>query len=141
MPEAAAPCTLEGANGPGRSRAGRRNPSAGSRARPTRRVRSAYDDHEEGSTIGAQRTTFNKLQRERAKKAKAAAKRERRREKSEAPGTEDDATQVEAEQDTLPDSEVLERLDRVHRQFEADQISHEEFEEKKAQLLSHLTID
>ncbi len=34
--------------------------------------------------MGAQRTTFEKLQRDRAKKAKAAAKREKRLEKDDA---------------------------------------------------------
>jgi hypothetical protein len=87
--------------------------------------------------MSAQRTSFGKLERDRAKKARAAAKRERRQgrgsEQSSAPSAvepgSDDAT-----------SEVLERLASVHEQYDAGRISYEELEEQKAELLGRLEI-
>ena len=89
--------------------------------------------------MGAQRTSFAKLQRERAKKAKAAAKRERRLEKDDSAGAADDLPPLgEGE---LSAAQLLERVEQIHRQFEAKQISHEDYEERKADLLARLPID
>ncbi len=93
--------------------------------------------------MGAQRTTFEKLQRDRAKKAKAAAKRERRQERS---ASADDAGEspVMTIQDTggeLSAPQLLALVEQIHRQFEAKEISYDDFEERKADLLSRLPID
>jgi hypothetical protein len=93
--------------------------------------------------MAGQRTTFNKLQRERAKKAKAAAKRERRQDRASGAGPE------AAEGETLtisPDEELsaprlLELIESIHKQFEAGTLSYEDFEEKKAELLARLPVD
>lgn len=86
-----------------------------------------------------QRTTFDKLQRERAKKAKAAAKRERRLQKSEeSPVMEAPPVDHGGE---LSAAELLERIERVHQELASKQIDHEEFEERKLELLSRLPID
>lgn len=94
--------------------------------------------------MGAQRTSFAKLQRDRAKKAKAAAKREERQ---------DRAVGVEGEEPTSTDldlgdageelsaPELLELIERIHHQFDSKQITYDEFEEKKAELLARLPID
>lgn len=94
--------------------------------------------------MGAQRTSFAKLQRDRAKKAKAAAKRE---------GRQDRAGGVDEEETVAPDidladgthelsaPELLELIERIHHQFDTKQISYDEFEEKKAELLARLPID
>lgn len=96
--------------------------------------------------MGAQRTSFAKLQRDRAKKAKAAAKREMRQER---PADSDDAG-VEApideaapsdEGQEISASELLSQIERVHQQFDAKMISYDDFEEKKAELLARLQID
>lgn len=96
--------------------------------------------------MGAQRTSFAKLQRDRAKKAKAAAKREMRQDRPVTPTDETEADQPESGGtddgvSVLSASELLEQIERVHRQFEAKQISYDDFEEKKAELLARLPID
>lgn len=91
--------------------------------------------------MGAQRTSFAKLQRDRAKKANAAAKRERRQAKPE--DTDEEATPV-APADSggeLSAGELLEQIEQVHRQFQAKQIDQEQYDEKKAELLARLPID
>ena len=90
--------------------------------------------------MGAQRTSFAKLQRERAKKAKAAAKRERRLERDTDAGSGEERPTV-GEGGDLTAAELLERVEQIHRQFAAKQISHEDFEEQKADLLARLPVD
>jgi hypothetical protein len=92
--------------------------------------------------MGAQRTSFAKLQRDRAKKANAAAKRERRQAKQdradESPGT----TPAPPDQGgELSAGELLEQIEHVHRLFEAKQIDQDEYDERKAELLARLPID
>ena len=89
-----------------------------------------------------QRTSFAKLQRDRDKQAKAAAKRDRRQERSTTP------TEQEPQELLLDDSgkeltasELLALVETVHRQFEAKEIDFETFEETKAMLLSRLPVD
>lgn len=96
--------------------------------------------------MGARGTTFGKLERERAKKAKAAAKRERRLERgSDTPTDEDEAGALESEADDdlgeLSAADLLDLVEKTHQKFEAGMISLDEFEEKKAQLLARLPID
>lgn len=90
--------------------------------------------------MGAQRTTFSKLQRDRAKKAKAALKRERRQERG-ATATADPEIDVPSGEGELSAPELLKLVESIHRSFEAKQISYEEYEEKKADLLSRLPVD
>jgi hypothetical protein len=92
--------------------------------------------------MGAQRTSFSKLQRDRDKKAKAAAKRERRQERS-AASNEPEATDTLVADGTgeLSADELLKAIESIHRRFEAKTISYEEFEEQKAELLSRLPVD
>jgi hypothetical protein len=88
--------------------------------------------------MATRRTTFDKLQRERAKKAKAAAKRERRQEKSDE-GSDDLAIDLASEEELSP-GELLERIEAVHQRYAAKQISFEEFEEQKTDLLTRLSL-
>ena len=90
--------------------------------------------------MGAQRTTFSKLQRDRAKKAKAALKRERRQERG-ATAAETPEIDVAGGEGELSASELLTLVESIHRSYEAKQISYEEYEEKKADLLSRLPVD
>lgn len=97
--------------------------------------------------MAAQRTSFEKLQRDRAKKAKQAAKREKRAER----GTEADPSAdgelidvTEALSDDgkeLSAADLLNLVEAIHRQFEAKEISLEEFEERKTELFGRLPID
>jgi hypothetical protein len=89
--------------------------------------------------MGAQRTTFEKLQRDRAKKAKAAAKRERRLEKNEGGDSGETEVTVPTEGE-LSAPQLLELIEQVHRQFENKEISLEELEERRTELLARLPI-
>jgi hypothetical protein len=93
-----------------------------------------------GTTMGAQRTTFEKLQRDRAKKAKAAAKRERRLEKNDDDGATEPEVTVPTEGE-LSAPQLLELIEQVHRQFENKEISLEELEERRTELLARLPIN
>lgn len=97
--------------------------------------------------MAAQRTSFDKLQRDRAKKAKAAAKRDRR---INGPGEEaaDPAAEVEGAEPAvtryppnLSHEEILKRVEDIHQRFDAGTMSYDEFEDHKAELLGRLTVD
>lgn len=95
--------------------------------------------------MGVQRTSFEKLQRDRAKKAKQAAKRERRLERNAAPADTVDSEEVERllgdEDKELSAAELLELIEKIHQQFENEDITFEEFEERKLDLFARLPID
>jgi hypothetical protein len=93
--------------------------------------------------MGAQRTSFEKLQRDRAKKAKAASKRERRQERSD--GTSEETTSPEIlladDGKELTATELLALVEELHRQFKDEEIEFEEFEERKVELMARLPVD
>jgi hypothetical protein len=96
--------------------------------------------------MGVQRTSFDKLQRERNKKAKAAAKRARREERATADPDADvvegeDVTAEGDELEPLSAAELLRMVALVHERFEAGKIGLEEFEEQKTELLARLPVD
>ena len=92
--------------------------------------------------MAAQRTSFEKLQRDRAKKAKQAAKREKRLDKTPEEGAEDEASWPPSEPGTeLSAAELLARVEEIHRLFEAKKISFEDFEEQKADLMARISVD
>jgi hypothetical protein len=90
--------------------------------------------------MATRRTTFDKLQRERAKKAKAAAKRERRQERSSEDGGDIDVDVDLAAEEQLSPGELLARIEAVHERFAAGQMSFEDFEEQKTELLTRLSL-
>jgi hypothetical protein len=92
--------------------------------------------------MAAQRTSFEKLQRDRAKKAKAAAKREKRFDKSTPDEEPDELTELDAEPgEELTAAQLLQRVEEIHRLFEAKKISFEDFEEQKADLMARISVD
>jgi hypothetical protein len=92
--------------------------------------------------MATQRTSFTKLQRDRAKKAKAAAKRERRLERAAEAKENAAATDSETSNDgPISAAELLHEIEVTHQRFEAKLMTYEEFEEKKAELLARLPID
>jgi hypothetical protein len=92
--------------------------------------------------MATQRTSFTKLQRDRAKKAKAAAKREKRLERAAEARTASDNDDVETSgEGPISAAELLHEIEVTHQRFEAKLMTYEEFEEKKAELLSRLPID
>lgn len=94
--------------------------------------------------MGASRTSFEKLQRDRAKKAKAAAKREKRLDKTPPQEqTEGDEVEVSAfkEGDEIPPDQLLKMVADLHQQFEDEKITFEEFEDRKTELFALLSVD
>jgi len=97
--------------------------------------------------MAANRTSFEKLQRDRAKKAKAALKREKRLLKPE------DDTEGTEEASTTPEwlnlppgqapsaGDLLEMVATLHQQFENEEITFDEFEERKTELFASLSVD
>ncbi len=92
--------------------------------------------------MGGQRTSFSKLQRDRDKKAKAAAKREKRQERS--AGVEDsEAVEVLVDdgKSELSADDLLKLIESIHQRYDAGTMTLEEFEEQKVDLLSRLPVD
>lgn len=89
--------------------------------------------------MSAQRTSFEKLQRDRAKKAKQALKREKKL--SDDPDS-DDIEGVElSTEGELSASELLAQIELIHRQLEDKVITFDDFEERKIDLMARLPID
>jgi hypothetical protein len=88
--------------------------------------------------MATRRTSFSKLQRDRAKQAAAVAKREKRAERAAA---DPDAEIVVPTEGELSPAELLGLIEEIHRQFEAKLIDFDEYEEKKGELLARLTVD
>jgi hypothetical protein len=89
--------------------------------------------------VGVQRTSFSKLQRDRDKKAKAAAKRERRQERSAEAAARQPVDQPSDGE--LSAAELLASIEAIHQSYEAGTITYEDFEEKKLELLARLPVD
>jgi hypothetical protein len=94
--------------------------------------------------MGAQRTTFDKLQRDRAKKAKAAAKRQDKIDRKESAGQEEGDLMDVSVSDFGPElsaAELLKLVEALHAQFDAEKITFEEFEEQKTELFARLPVE
>jgi len=91
--------------------------------------------------MGTQRTSFEKLQRDRAKKAKQQLKRERRQSGEPRPGEELDEAPVLSAEGELTAAELLAQIELIHKQLDDKVIDFDEFEERKIELMSRLPID
>jgi hypothetical protein len=93
--------------------------------------------------MGASRTSFAKLQRDRAKKAKAAAKRERRLDPGGEPieGEEAAPTELVDDGEELSADQLLKLVEELHADFEAERIDFETFEERKTELFARISVD
>ena len=87
--------------------------------------------------MGTQRSSFEKRERDRSKKAKAAAKREKRLDKT--PGEDDDTPGTTL--GAADSAAILEAVAILHQRFEDKEIEFEEFEELKAELMARLSVD
>ena len=91
----------------------------------------------------AQRSSFGKLQRDRAKKAKQETKRERRQERLE--GAAEDEVEIYAllgeDGKELSAVDLLVLVEALHKQYDDKLIDLDTFEEKKADLMARLPID
>lgn len=90
--------------------------------------------------MGSRGTTFNKMQRDRDKKAKAQLKAERRGERK---TQEDEDLAVLGADDgvDIPPDQLLALVASLHEQFEQGTIDLAEFEERKAELFARITVD
>jgi len=89
--------------------------------------------------MGTQRTSFEKLQRDRAKKAKQQLKRERRQ--SGEPRSDDEAVDLLPSEGELTAAELLAQIELIHKQLEDKVIDFDEFEERKIELMARLPIE
>jgi hypothetical protein len=80
-------------------------------------------------------TTFAKQERDRAKKAKAAAKRERRLEEKDP-----DEDPVEVGEGKIGAEELLTLVARLQEDLESGRIDLDEFEERKAELAARIDL-
>jgi hypothetical protein len=86
------------------------------------------------NSMATRRTSFDKLQRERAKRAKAADKRERRHNRAE----DNDSAEEAPLAPDLSAGELMQRLEVLHNRYEAKTIDFDSFEEQKRELLEQL---
>ena len=84
-------------------------------------------------------STFSKMQREREKKERAAAKREKRQERT--PAAETDTTAVLTAEGDLSAGDLVRLVEAIHKEYEDGTIDLDEFEEKKQALLARVRID
>ena len=87
--------------------------------------------------MATRRTTSDKRQRERAKQAKAAAKRERRQDRSPDEPLDGELT---ADGEELTTEELVERIEALHADYDAGTLSFEDFDEQKSALLDRIAI-
>ena len=85
--------------------------------------------------MATNRNQFEKRERDRAKKAKALAKREKRVESEKA------ALEAGNAEAPVDPSEILEQVAVLHEQFDNGELEFEAFEEQKAELMSKLTVE
>ena len=97
--------------------------------------------------MAKQRSSFAKLQRDKAKKERAAMKRASRIERKTAVESEevtdeskDAVTMVAGEGEPSPE-ELLQLIEDLHNRREAGTISEDDFEEAKVELFARLQID
>jgi hypothetical protein len=89
--------------------------------------------------VASSGSTFSKMQREREKKERAAAKREARQNKG-AAGEGAEAPTIVGEGD-LSAGDLVRLVEAIHKEYEDGTIDLDEFEEKKQALLARVKID
>jgi len=94
------------------------------------------------------RSSFGKREREQAKRAKAAAKRDRKQQLAAANppdgDVDSDADETDAtatSDDAVSTDALLDMIAEVHAQYDAGTISYEDFETARTDLLGRLVVD
>jgi hypothetical protein len=87
-----------------------------------------------GVAVAKQRSTFGKLERQRAQQATAKAKHERRISKS----TDGPSDQPVVTTDPAAEADILDKFAKLHAAFEDGQISLDDFEVKRNELRARL---
>ena len=83
------------------------------------------------------RSSFAKRQRDMAKKAKAAAKRERKLEGDE----EVEDEEVVDDGPSLPNDVIMEKVAELHRRYDDGQMDLDTFDEERANLMGQISVD
>jgi len=98
--------------------------------------------------MAKQRSSFAKLQRDKAKKEKAARKRANRQDRrvdgppvAEVDTSNDDAVSMVSGDGEPSPQELLQLVEDLHKRREAGLISEDDFEEAKVELFARLQID
>jgi hypothetical protein len=81
------------------------------------------------------------MERDRAKRAKANAKRERRQERASDTAEPVEPTPPPQPGGRLSEAEVIDRLKVLHEKFDDGALGFDDFEEQKAALLARLAVD
>ncbi len=91
--------------------------------------------------MAAQRSSASKRQRDIDKRSRAAEKRDRRQRKGD-PSTDDPLDSDAAAETAAPvdSSAILEQVEQLQREFDAEIIDFETYDARKAELLSHIQI-
>jgi len=92
--------------------------------------------------VGAQRSSASKRQRDIDKRSRAAEKRDRRQRKG-AIGEDDpsaETSELDAAAAPSDSAAILEQVERLHHEFEANVIDFETYETRKAELLSRIQV-
>ena len=88
--------------------------------------------------MATRRTTSDKRQRERAKQAKAAAKRERRQDRS-TDAVETTDADAPTDED-LTTEQLVARIEALHADYDAGNVTFEDFDEQKSDLLDRIAL-
>jgi hypothetical protein len=86
--------------------------------------------------MAKRRATFGKLQRERDKQQKAAAKRDRRLNPRE-----DDGVDEPEPEKVWDEQQVMNALARLHEAYDNGEMGLDDFEERRAELQSRLQVE
>jgi hypothetical protein len=86
------------------------------------------------------RSSFGKREREQAKRAKAAAKRDRKQQPA-VPDVIEETGAAAPNDGGRSTDELLEMIAEIHAQYDAGTISYEELESARTDLLSRLVVD
>jgi len=93
--------------------------------------------------VATSRTSYGKLQRDRAKKERQQIKRDRRFDRG--AGEEDEDGEIEVEPAPVVSAasteDILTRVAELHRRFDDEEIDYEDFEEQKTALMAQLSVD
>ncbi len=92
--------------------------------------------------MATSRTSYGKLQRDRAKKERQQIKREKRFDR----GPEDGEEEIEEIETPEPVSEaqtetILEKVAELHQRFDDEELEFDDFEEQKAALMAQLMVE
>ncbi len=85
------------------------------------------------------RSSFAKRQRDMAKKAKAAAKRERKLDRDEIEDDEED--EIVDDGPKLSNDQIMDRVADLHRRYDDGQMDLDTFDDEKAALMAQMVID